>query len=90
VHHGVNLVLREDIFNLGAIREIRLAEDGSRRHGGAMAFQQAIQRNDGHAARNQDFRTDTADVTRRSGNENIHLCVLLELVENQYGVLNVA
>src|ERR1700687_1786111 len=49
VHHGVNLVLREDVFNLGAIGEIYLAKDGSRRHGGTMALQQAVQCNDGHA-----------------------------------------
>src|SRR5882762_4121545 len=73
VHHGVNLVLREDAFNLRAIGEIYLAKDGSRRHGGTMALHQAVQRNNGHAARNQDFRADTADVARRSGNENIHL-----------------
>src|SRR6266403_4136097 len=73
VHHGVNLVLREDAFNLRAIGEIYLAKDGSRRNSGTMALHQAVQRNNGHAARNQDFRADTADVTRRSGNENIHL-----------------
>src|ERR1700674_2739689 len=78
VHHGVNLVLREDAFNLRAIGEIYLAKDGFRRHRGTMALQQAIQRNDGHAARNQNFRTDAADVARRSRNENIHLYVLLE------------
>src|SRR6202521_4918458 len=78
VHHSVNLVLREDAFNLRAIGEIYLAKDGSRRHGGTMALQQAVQRNDGHAARNQNLRADAADVARRSRNENIHLYVLLE------------
>src|SRR6266550_954056 len=73
VHHGVNLVLREDGFNLRATGEIYLAKDGSGRHSGAMALHQAVQRNDGHTARNQDLRADTADVARRSGNENIHL-----------------
>src|SRR6266481_2030903 len=73
VHHGVNLVLDEDGFNLRAIREIYLAKDGSRRHSGTMALHQAVQRNDGHTARNQDLRADTANVTRRSRNENIHL-----------------
>src|SRR6266436_8560378 len=70
VHHSVNLVLREDAFNLRAIGEIYLAKDGSRRNSGTMALHQAVQRNNGHAARNQDFRADTADVARRSGNEN--------------------
>ncbi len=73
VHHGVNLVLGENGFNLRAIRKVYLAKDGSRRHSGAMALHQAVQRNDGHAARNQDLRADTANVTRRSRNENIHL-----------------
>src|SRR5437016_2434535 len=73
VHHGVNLVLREDGFNLRATGEIYLAKDGSGRHSGAMALHQAGQRNDGHAARKQDLRADTADVTCRSGNENVHL-----------------
>src|SRR6267143_4273950 len=73
VHHGVNLVLRENGFNLRAIREICLAKNGSRRHGGTMALQQAVQRDDGQAARNHNFRADTPDVARRSGNENIHL-----------------
>jgi len=83
VHDGVNFVLREDGFKLKAIREIYLAKDGGRRHGGTMALQQAIQGDDGHAARNQNLRADTADVTRRSGNENIHLKVLLESGRNQ-------
>src|SRR5712692_6065500 len=83
VHHGVNFVQGEDGFKLRAIREIYLAKDGARRHGGTMALQQAIQGDDGHAARNQDFRADTADVTRRSGNENIHPKVLLESGRNQ-------
>jgi hypothetical protein len=43
-----------------------------------MALQQAIQGDDRHAAGNQDFGADTTDVTRRAGNENIHLAVLLE------------
>src|SRR6266550_6851767 len=73
VHHGVNLVLREDAFNLRAIPKIYLAKDGSRRHSGTMALHQAVQRNDGHTARNQDLRADAADVARRSGNENVHL-----------------
>jgi hypothetical protein len=38
MHHGVNLVLGEDGFNLGAIPKIYLAKDGLRRHGGTMAF----------------------------------------------------
>src|SRR6266849_676362 len=83
VHDGVNLVQGEDGFKLRAIREIHLAKDGARRHGSAMALQQAVQRDDGHAARNQDFRADTADVTRRSGNENIHLKALLESGRDQ-------
>jgi hypothetical protein len=82
VHHGINLVLREDTFKSRAIRKIYLAKDGSWRHGGTMALEQTIQCDDGHAARNQDLRTDAADVTRRSGNENIHLSVLLESVRN--------
>src|SRR6266478_1453506 len=73
VHHGVNLVLRENGFNLRAIRENCMAKNGFRRNGGTMALQQAVQCNDGDATRNQDFRADTADVARRSGNENIHL-----------------
>src|SRR5713226_2015702 len=55
MHHGVNLVLREDGFNLRAIREIYLAKDGARRHGGTMALYQAIQSDDRHTARNQDL-----------------------------------
>src|SRR2546421_8291272 len=73
VHHGVNFVLREDTFNLRAIREICLAKDGFGRHRGTMALHQAVQRNDGQAARNQDLRADTANVTRRSRNKNIHV-----------------
>src|SRR5467141_3565888 len=73
VHHSINLVLGENGFNLRAIGEICLAKDGSRRHGGTTALQQAVQRDDGQAARNQNFRADTPDVARRSGNENIHL-----------------
>src|SRR6266850_2063852 len=69
----VNLVLGENGFNLRAIRKVYLAKDGSRRHSGAMALHQAVQRNDGHAARNQDLRADTANVTRRSRNQNLHL-----------------
>src|SRR6266849_4168042 len=73
VHHGINLVLREDGFERRAIAKIDLAKDGARRDGRAMALQQAIQGDDGHAARNQDFRADTADITRGAGNENVHL-----------------
>src|SRR5207302_466373 len=78
VHDGVNFVLREDGFKLSAIGEINLAKDRARRHGSPMTFEQAIQRDDGHAARRQDFRTDTADVTRCASNKNTHRYVLLE------------
>src|SRR5467141_3886755 len=71
VHHGVNFVLREDGFKFGAIGKIDLAKDSARRHGGTVALHQAIQGDDRHATRNQDFRADTADVTCRTGNENL-------------------
>jgi len=91
VHDGVNFVAGEDGFELRAIREINLAKNGAGRDGGMMAFQQTVQRDDGHAARNQDFRADTADVTRGAGNENIHLCVLLDLGrKSKWGVLRIA
>src|SRR5713226_6296353 len=73
VHHGVDFVLSEDGFKRGAVCEIDLAKDGAGRHGGTMSFQQAIQGDDGHAMLDQYFRADTADVTCRAGNENIHL-----------------
>src|ERR1700674_1395559 len=50
VHDGVNLVLIENTLELSAIAKTHLAKDGPRRHGGTMALQQAIQRDDGHTA----------------------------------------
>jgi hypothetical protein len=51
VHDGVNLVLDEDAFQLRAVGKIDLAENGRRRDSGEMTLQQAVQSNDGHAAR---------------------------------------
>jgi len=79
VHDGVNFVPGENSFELRTIRKINLAKNGAGRNGGTMSLEQAVQRNDGHAARDQDFRTDAADVTRRAGNKNIHLSILLDL-----------
>jgi len=91
VHNGVNFVPGEDGFKLRAIREINLAKDRAERDGGTMALQQAVQRDDGHAARDQDFRADTADVTRSTGNENIHLYILLDLGKKpKLGALRIA
>ena len=55
VHDGVNFVLGEDGFKLSAIGKINLAKGSARRHGAPMAFKQAVERDDGHAARYQDF-----------------------------------
>src|SRR5438552_5610565 len=54
-HDGVNFVLGEDGFKLSAIGKINLAKGSARRHGGPMAFKQAVERDDGHAARYQDL-----------------------------------
>ena len=72
VHHGVNLVLGEDIVKLRTIREVHLEKGCARRHGGAMAFDEAVHGDNAHAAREQDFGADAADVSRRSSNKNIH------------------
>src|SRR6266567_344084 len=77
VHYGVNLVLGENAFKLRAIGKIDLAKDSARRHGGAMALEQTVQCDDMHAARKQDFATDTADVSCGPGHENIHVVRLL-------------
>jgi hypothetical protein len=79
VHDSVNFVPGENSFQLCAIREINLAKNRAGWDSGAMALKQAVHRNDGHAARDQDFRADAADVTRRAGNKNIHLSILLDL-----------
>jgi len=79
VHDGINFVQGEDRFELSAVREINLAKDRAGRDSPTMSLEQAVQRNDGHAARDQDFRTDAADVTRRASNKNIHLSILLDL-----------
>src|SRR6266446_3424405 len=72
MHDGVNLVLGEDVVKLKTIREVRLNKSRSRRHGGAMAFDEAVHGDDAHAAREQYFGADAADVSRRSSNKNIH------------------
>jgi len=79
VHDGVNFVPGENSFELRTIRKINLAKNGAGRNGGTMSLEQAVQRNDGHAARDQNFRANAADVTRRAGNKNIHLSILLDL-----------
>ena len=76
VHHGINLVLGENAFDLGAISKINLAKDRTLQHGRTMTFNQAVERNDAHSARQQDFRADAANVARRSCDENIHVSVL--------------
>src|SRR5882724_4092656 len=72
VHHRVNLVLGEDVVKLRTIGEVQLEKGCARRHGGAMAFDEAVHGDDAHAAREQDFGADAADVSRGSGNKNIH------------------
>jgi hypothetical protein len=79
VHDRFNFVPGEDSFQLSPIREIDLSKNRAERDSGTMAFEQAVQGNDGHAARDQNFRADAADVTRRAGNKNIHLSILLDL-----------
>src|SRR5207249_10978553 len=78
VHDRVYFVPRENSVKLSAICEINLAIDGIGRHVRTLAFDHAVQGDDRHAARNQYFRTDTADVTRCARNKNIHHYVLLE------------
>ncbi len=77
MHHGINFVLGEDAFKISAIGKIDLAKDGARRHGGTMALEQTVQGDDAHAAPEQDFATDAADVSCSPGNENIHVVRLL-------------
>src|SRR6266849_4119125 len=91
MHDGVYLVLQEHLFELQAVRKIYLAKHAAGQHSGAVALHQIIQGDDGHAARNQDFRADTADVARSPGNENIHLYALLEFTKKpRMGVFKIA
>ncbi len=80
MHHGVKLVPRKDALQLRAVGEVRLAKNRARRHGVAMTLQQAVQGDDAHTPQEQYLTTNTSDVARSPGNENIHLCVLLEAV----------
>jgi hypothetical protein len=75
VHDGVDFVLGENGFELRAIAEIGLAKDCGGRNSGAVAFEQTIESNDAHAAGEQDFGADAADVACGSGNENIHFAI---------------
>ena len=71
MHYRVYLVRRKNPFDLLAIRQIRLEENGKRRHGGAMSFLEIIQRNHAMSPGQQHFRTDTANVSGGAGNEDI-------------------
>ena len=51
VHYGVNFVLREDGLKLRAIPQIDLAECCIWRHSSAVAFEQAVESDDAHPAR---------------------------------------
>src|SRR6266446_5929572 len=73
MHHGVNLVLGEKIIKLGAIGEVGLDKNCVRGHGGTMAFNEAVHGDNAHAAREQYFGADAADVSGCSSNKNIHL-----------------
>jgi hypothetical protein len=78
MHDGIDFVLGENGFELRAIPQVGLAKDCGGRNSGAVAFEQTIQSDDAHSAREQDFGTDAADVACCSGNENIQRCVLLK------------
>jgi hypothetical protein len=75
VHDGIDLVLGEDGFKLRAICQVGQAKDCAGRDGGAVAFEQTIQSDDAHAAREQNFGADAADVACGSSNENIHFAI---------------
>jgi len=70
--------LRENFLNLSADAEIDLNKFCSGRDGGAMAFLQIIEGDDGVAARKQDFGNNAADVARGAGDENIQRSSLLK------------
>src|SRR5882724_9688397 len=72
VHHGINLVLGEDIVKLGAIGQVSLDKNCARRNRGAMAFDEAVHGDDAHAAREQYFGADAADISGCSRNKNVH------------------
>lgn len=83
VHYGIDFVLGEDGFESRTIRQVHLAKNGTRRDRGPMALQQAIQGDDGHTAGNQHFGANTADITSRSSNKNIHSWMLLNSGRNE-------
>ena len=55
MHHRIDFILGENLFNLRAHREVHIAKNGGRRHGGAVAFDQAVQRHNVQSAGEQDF-----------------------------------
>ena len=73
VHDGVNAMAGEDVFELAEVAEVGLAKFGGGRNRGAVAFPKIIERDDAHAAREQDFRANAADVACRTGHQNIQL-----------------
>ena len=71
VHHRVNLVLLEHSFDLLAVSQIHVAKHRAWRNRSSVSFQQAIQRNYVHSAREQNLRANASDVACRSGDQDV-------------------
>lgn len=71
VHDGVNRALGENLVDLRADREIGVTESRFGGNGGAMTFLEVVQGDDVVAAGKQDFCTNTADITRCTGDQDV-------------------
>jgi hypothetical protein len=71
VHHGINFMFGENIFNLRADGKIGMAKDGTGGDGFAMTLQQIVQSNYAYPPRQQGLTANTADITRSAGDQNV-------------------
>src|SRR5882762_5034481 len=71
MHNGVDFVAAEDFVESGAVAEIGLVKGGLRGDGGAMAFAEVVDGDDGDAGGEQEFGADAADVAGGAGDEDL-------------------
>src|SRR5712675_3466169 len=71
MHYGVDGVAAEDFVEGGGVAEIGLVEGGLRGDGGAMAFGEIVEGDDGDAGGEQELAADAADVACGAGDENV-------------------
>src|SRR6266853_6132683 len=70
MHNGVDFVAAEDFVEGGGVAEIGLVKGGLRGVGGAMAFGEIVEGDDGEAGGEEERRTDAADVASGAGDQD--------------------